>query len=92
MPQLLSLWLRSGFRLAGFYKRKLKVVPQGALTALVGGRVGGLLRAIPDIAIPFKEDLNLLGFAVSAIPLFGANFIKRKSGSILLGLKGYKVG
>ncbi len=92
MPQLLSLWLRSGFRLAGFYKRKLKVVPQGALAALIGGGVIGLLGKIPGLDIPLKGDLPLLGFAVSAIPLFGVSFIKRKSGSILLGLKGYKVG
>ncbi|MCK4353759.1 MAG: hypothetical protein KAW83_00775 [Dehalococcoidia bacterium] len=62
------------------------------MAALIGGGVIGLLGKIPGLDIPLKGDLPLLGFAVSAIPLFGVSFIKRKSGSILLGLKGYKVG
>lgn len=76
--------------IAGFYKERLKVTPQGALAALIGGGVIGLLGKIPGLDIPLKGDLPLLGFAVSAILLFGVSFIKRKTGSILLGLKGYK--
>jgi SSS family solute:Na+ symporter len=64
--------------IAGFYKEKLKVTPQGALAALVGGGVIGLLGKIPGLDIPLKEDLGLIGFAISAILLFGVSFLTRK--------------
>jgi SSS family solute:Na+ symporter len=66
--------------IAGFYKSKLKVMPQGALVALVGGGVIGLVGKIPGLNIPFKDDLGLIGFAISAILLFGVSFIVRKKG------------
>jgi len=64
--------------IAGFYREKLKVTSQGALAALVGGGVLGLLGKIPGLDIPLKEDLGLVGFAVSAILLFGVSFITRR--------------
>ena len=70
--------------IAGFYKGRLKVTPQGALAALIGGGVIGLLGKIPGIDIPLKEDLGLIGFAISAILLFGVSFMtKSKSLSVL---------
>jgi len=66
--------------IAGFYKSKLKVMPQGALAALVGGGVVGLVGKIPVLNIPFKDDLGLIGFAISAILLFGVSFIVRRKG------------
>jgi len=63
---------------AGFYKEKLKVTPQGALAALIGGGIVGLLGKIPGLDIPLKGDLGLIGFAVSAVLLFGASFLTRK--------------
>jgi Na+/proline symporter len=66
--------------IAGFYKEKLRVTPQGALAALIGGGVVGLLGEIPHLNIPLKGDLPLIGFAISAIILFGVSFIVRKKG------------
>jgi len=63
---------------AGFYKEKLKVTPRGALAALIGGGVIGLLGKIPGLDIPLKGDLGLIGFAVSAALLFGVSFLTRK--------------
>jgi SSS family solute:Na+ symporter len=64
--------------IAGFYKDKLKVTPQGALVALIGGGIVGLLGKIPSLDIPLKGDLGLIGFAVSAVLLFGVSFLTRK--------------
>jgi len=64
--------------IAGFYREKLKVTSQGALAALVGGGALGLLGKIPSLGIPLKEDLGLVGFAVSAILLFGVSFITQR--------------
>jgi len=64
--------------IAGFYKEKLKVTPQGALAALIGGGVVGLLGKVPGLDIPLKGDLGLIGFAVSAVLLFGVSFLSRK--------------
>jgi SSS family solute:Na+ symporter len=61
--------------IAGFYKEKLKVTPQGALAALIGGGVIGLLGKMPGLDIPFKGDLGLIGFGVSAILLFGVSYL-----------------
>ncbi|HEY4711169.1 MAG TPA: sodium:solute symporter family protein [Dehalococcoidia bacterium] len=72
--------------IAGFYKEKLKVTPQGALTALIGGGVVGLLGKIPGLDIPLKGDLGLIGFAVSAVLLFGVSFLDLKRSS-LRGIK-----
>lgn len=64
--------------IAGFYKDRLKVTPRGALAALIGGGVIGLMGKIPGLDIPLKEDLGLIGFAVSAVLLFGVSFLTRK--------------
>ena len=63
--------------IAGFYRGKLKVTPQGALAALIGGGVIGLIGKIPGIDVPLKSDLGLIGFAVSALLLFGVSFLAR---------------
>jgi SSS family solute:Na+ symporter len=68
--------------IAGFYKEKLKVTPQGALAALIGGGVIGLLGKIPGLDIPFKGDFGLIGFAVSAVLLFGVSFLDLKRSSL----------
>ncbi len=65
--------------IAGFYKRRLRLTPQGALAALIGGGVIGLVGKIPGVDIPLKGDLGLIGFAISAILLFGVSFLTRKS-------------
>jgi SSS family solute:Na+ symporter len=71
---------------AGFYKEKLKVTPRGALAALIGGGVVGLLGKVPGLDIPLKEDLGLIGFAVSAVLLFSVSFLDPKR----LSLRGTK--
>jgi SSS family solute:Na+ symporter len=63
---------------AGFYKERLKVTPRGALAALIGGGVVGLLGKVPGLDIPLKSDLGLIGFAVSAVLLFGVSFLTRR--------------
>ena len=68
--------------IAGFYKDKLKVTPRGALAALIGGGIIGLLGKIPGLDIPLKGDLGLIGFAVSAIILFGVSFFDLKRSSL----------
>ncbi|MDH4269333.1 MAG: sodium:solute symporter family protein [Dehalococcoidia bacterium] len=69
--------------IAGFYKEKLRVTPQGALAALVGGGIIGLLGKIPGLDIPFKGDLGLIGFGVSAVLLFGVSYLgPRMSGGL----------
>jgi SSS family solute:Na+ symporter len=67
--------------IAGFYKDKLRVTPRGALAALIGGGVIGLLGKIPGLDIPLKGDLGLIGFAVSAVVLFGVSFFDLKRSS-----------
>ena len=67
---------------AGFYKEKLKVTPRGALTALIGGGIIGLLGQLPGLDIPLKGDLGLIGFAVSAVLLFGVSFLDLKRASV----------
>jgi SSS family solute:Na+ symporter len=64
--------------IAGFYKDRLKVTPRGALAALIGGGIIGLVGKIPGFDIPLKADLGLIGFAVSAILLFGVSLLTRK--------------
>jgi SSS family solute:Na+ symporter len=64
--------------IAGFYKDRLKVTPRGALVALTGGGLIGLLGKIPSLDIPLKEDLGLVGFAVSVVLLFGVSFVDSK--------------
>ena len=68
--------------IAGFYKEKLKVTPRGALAALIGGGVVGLMGKIPGLDIPLKGDLGLIGFGVSAILLFGVSFLDLKRSSL----------
>jgi len=65
--------------IAGFYKDKLKVTPQGALAALIGGGTIGLLGKIPSLDIPLKGDLGLIGFGASAVLLFGVSYLGRRS-------------
>ena len=67
--------------IAGFYKKKLRVTPRGALVALIGGGIIGLLGKVPGLDIPLKGDLGLIGFAVSAILLFGVSFLDLKRAS-----------
>ena len=66
---------------AGFYKERLKVTPRGALAALIGGGAVGLLGKVPGLDIPLKEDLGLIGFAVSAVLLFGVSLLDPKRSS-----------
>jgi len=65
--------------IAGFYKERLKVTPQGALVALIGGGTIGLLGKIPGLDIPLKGDLGLIGFGASAVLLFGVSYLGRRS-------------
>lgn len=65
--------------IAGFYRDKLKVTSQGALAALIVGGVIGLIGKIPGLEIPLKGDFGLIGFAMSAIVLFGVSFPTRKN-------------
>jgi SSS family solute:Na+ symporter len=67
--------------IGGFYKQKLKVTPRGALAALIGGGITGLLGKIPALDIPLKADLGLIGFGVSAILLFGVSLLDLKRSS-----------
>jgi SSS family solute:Na+ symporter len=64
--------------IAGFYKEKLKVTPQGALVALIGGGTIGLLGKIPSLDITLKGDFGLIGFGVSAVLLFGVSYLDRR--------------
>jgi SSS family solute:Na+ symporter len=64
--------------IAGFYKGKLGVTPRGALVALIGGGLLGLLGRLPGLDIPLKGDLGLIGFAGSAALLFGVSFFDTK--------------
>ena len=68
--------------IAGFYKDRLKVTPQGALAALIGGGIIGLMGKIPSLDIPLKGDLGLIGFAVSAVLLFGVSYLDLKRSSL----------
>jgi len=72
--------------IAGFYKEKLGVTPRGALVALIGGGLLGLLGRLPGLDIPLKGDLGLIGFAVSAALLFSVSFFDTKR-SPLRGIK-----
>jgi len=65
--------------IAGFYKEKLKLTSQGALAALIGGGVVGLLGKIPGPDIPLKGDLGLVGFGASAVLLFVVSYLDRRS-------------
>ena len=67
--------------IAGFYKDRLKVTSGGALAALVCGGVVGLMGKIPGLSVPFKENLGLIGFALSGILLFGVSFVARRRSS-----------
>jgi SSS family solute:Na+ symporter len=67
--------------IAGFYKEKLRATPRGALVALIGGGLLGLLGRVPGLDIPLKEDLGLIGFGVSAVLLFGVSFLDSRSSS-----------
>jgi SSS family solute:Na+ symporter len=67
--------------IAGFYKKRLKVTAPGALAALVGGGVIGLLGRIPGLDLPLKADLGLIGFGASAILLFAVSYMDRRRSS-----------
>jgi SSS family solute:Na+ symporter len=60
---------------AGFYKDKLKVNSAGAIAAIIGG--GGTALAINRVGV---EHLELLGFGVCIVLLFGVSWITRKAG------------
>jgi Na+/proline symporter len=64
--------------IAGFYQERLKVTWQGALAAMICGGAIGLIGKIPIVDVPLKEDLGLIGFAVSAILLFAVSYFTRK--------------
>jgi SSS family solute:Na+ symporter len=64
--------------IAGFYKYKLRVTPQGALAALIGGGTIGLIGKIPGLEIPLKGDLGLIGFGASGVLLFGVSYLGRR--------------
>ena len=68
--------------IAGFYRKKLKLTPRGALAALIGGGIVGLLGKMPGLDIPLKADLGLIGFGVSAVLLFGVSLIDRSRSSL----------
>ena len=55
---------------------------QGALAALIGGGVVGLAGKIPGLDIPLKQDLGLIGFAMSALLLFVVSFLSLKGLSL----------
>ena len=44
---------------------------------ICGGAIG-LMGKIPIVDVPFKEDLGLIGLAVSAILLFVVSYFTRK--------------
>ena len=58
--------------IAGFYKDRLKVNSAGALAAIIGG--GGTALVVNRAGV---ENLELLGFAICAILLFGVSWITR---------------
>jgi SSS family solute:Na+ symporter len=60
---------------AGFYKDKLKVNSIGAISAIIGG--GGTALVINRVGV---EHLELLGFGVCIVLLFGVSWITRKAG------------
>lgn len=60
---------------AGFYKDKLKVNSVGAIAAIIGG--GGTALAINRVGV---EHMELLGFGVCIVLLFGVSWITRKAG------------
>ena len=64
--------------IAGFYQERLKVTWQGALAAMICGGGIGLIGKIPIVDVPLKDDLGLIGFAVSAILLFVVSYFTRK--------------
>jgi SSS family solute:Na+ symporter len=64
--------------IAGFYKEKLKVTAPGALAALIGGGLIGLLGKIPGLDIPLKADFGLIGFGASIVLLFGVSYLDRR--------------
>ena len=72
--------------IAGFFREKLKLTPQAALAALITGGMVGLLGKIPGLEIPLKEDLGLIGVAISAVVLFSLSFLSK--GKILAAGRG----
>jgi len=61
---------------AGFFRERLGLTSEGALAALIGGGMVGLLGKVPGPAFPLKGDLPLIGFALSAVLLFGVSFFR----------------
>ena len=59
--------------IAGFYKDKIKVNSAGALAAIIGGGGTALV-----VKLAGAENLDLLGFAVCVILLFGVSWITKK--------------
>ena len=62
--------------IAGFYKDKLKVNSIGVVAAIIGG--GGTALAIKQLLHKGQFDpMNLIGFGVCAVLLFGVSWISR---------------
>jgi len=62
--------------IAGFYKDKLKVNSIGVVAAIIGG--GGTALAIKQLLHKGQFDpMNLIGFGVCAVLLFGVSWITR---------------
>lgn len=59
--------------LAGFFREKLKVTPNGALAALIGGGGLGLVSKLVDV-----KYLDLWAITLSAVLLFVVSWIDRK--------------
>jgi solute:Na+ symporter, SSS family len=69
---------------AGFFRKRLKFTSQGALAALVGGGIVGMLGKIPGLEVPLKEELGLIGVVISAVLLFSVSFFSRGARRLLL--------
>lgn len=69
---------------AGFFRERLKLTSHGALAALIGGGMVGILGKIPGIEIPLKEELGLIGVAISAVLLFSVSYLSSGWGRQLL--------
>jgi solute:Na+ symporter, SSS family len=68
----------------GFFRKRLKLTSQGALAALVGGGIVGMLGKIPGLEVPLKEELGLIGVVISAVLLFSVSFFSRGARRLLL--------
>ncbi len=63
---------------AGFYKGALRVNHFGALAGIIGG--GGTALALNRLGVGYLEPLNLTGFGVCLVLLFGVSWLANKAG------------